>query len=302
MDGDGALGLLLLPFYCIFCCCYETPQTNGVAVHPSANRQRSRMSLLIALLILSLIFFCVGIFGITEFYSTTDTYKYTYKIGFSKHLKGIEIGMGGIIFIFPIIFFAMSIVFLVFSCGIRQYQVLPPKKYIILNILKILCIVISSILIAVSFIYSILINIAFNDIHKDKVLNIFLGYLITVYYIVCVVLLCSERKLFYLVGTSIAPGPYALFDINSQPIIRAQAVNIVNPSYVVGQVPISQMYTPNSDVQNIQNLQGNQISLNLHIKQNLDDVNSVDRMNKGNINEKKNTSVNVNNDNANNKE
>ena len=104
MDADGALALLCLPFYCFICCC-ETPKTNnGVVVHPGASHCRSRKSLLITLLILSFIYFCIGILGITEFYSTTDTYKNAYKKGLVKHLKAIEIGMGVIIFIFPIIF------------------------------------------------------------------------------------------------------------------------------------------------------------------------------------------------------
>ena len=294
MDADGALALLCLPFYCFICCC-EIPKTNnGVVVHPGASHCRSRKSLLITLLILSFIYFCIGIFGITEFYSTTDTYKNAYKKGLVKHLKAIEIGMGGIIFIFPIIFLGVSIAFLVFTCGRREYQVLPEKNFIILNILKILCIVISSILIALSFIYSVLINIIFLDIHKDKSVNIMLGYFFMLYYILSVILFSVERKHFYLVGTSTAPGPYALYDLNYQPIIRAQAVNIVSPSYVVGQVPINQMYPPNSYIQNVSD---NQKPQNLYIKQNLVDENSENRMNKEKATEKKSIDLNVNNKN-----
>ena len=294
MDADGALALLCLPFYCFICCC-ETPKTNnGVVVHPGASHCRSRISLLITLLILSFIYFCIGILGITEFYSTTDTYKNAYKKGLVKHLKAIEIGMGGIIFIFPIIFLGVSIAFLVFTCGRREYQVLPEKNFITLNILKILCIVISSILIALSFIYSVLINIIFHDIHKDKSVNIMLGYFFMLYYILSVSLFSVERKHFYLVGTSTAPGPYAWYDLNYQPIIRAQAVNIVSPSYVVGQVPINQMYPPNSYIQNVFD---NQKPQNLYIKQNLVDENSENRMNKEKATEKKSIDLNVNNKN-----
>lgn len=294
MDGDGALALLCLPFYCFICCC-ETPKANEVVVHPSAYCCRSRICILITLLILSLIYFCIGIFGITEFYSTTDTYKNAYKVGFIKHLKTIEISMGIIIFIFPIIFFGMTIAFLVFSCGRREYHVLPAKIFIKLNVLKILCIVISSILAFVSLVYSILINIAFEDVHLKKPLNIFLGYFLMLYYILYASLISTERKQFYLVGTSTSPGPFALYDLNYQPIIRAQPVNIVNPSVIVGQVPISQMYPPNSYIQNIQNENDNQKAQNLHIKQNLVDVTSEDRINKGNVSEKKTMGLNVNN-------
>ena len=191
----------------------------------------------------------------------------------------------------------MSIAFLVFTCGIREYQVLPEKNFIILNILKILCIVISSILIALSFIYSVLINIIFHDIHKDKSVNIMLGYFFMLYYILSVSLFSVERKHFYLVGTSTAPGPYALYDLNYQPIIHAQAVNIVSPSYVVGQVPINQMYPPKSYIQNIQNISDNQNPQNLYIKQNLVDENSENRMNKEKATEKKSIDLNVNNKN-----
>ena len=139
-----------------------------------------------------------------------------------------------------------------------------------------------------------MINIIFHDIHKDKSVNKMLGYFFMLYYILSVSLFSVERKHFYLVGTSTAPGPYALYDLNYQPIIRAQAVNIFSPSYVVGQVPINQMYPPNSYIQNISD---NQKPQNLYIKQNLVDENSENRMNKEKATEKKSIDLNVNNKN-----
>ena len=162
MAGDDALGLILLPCFC-FLCCLEMSKNNQAANAPpnhSANNCRSRICLLVTLLILSLIYSLFGILGMMQFFSTTSEFKTINKKGIVKYLKGIEIGIGGILYVFPIIFFGMSIAFLVFTCGRREYQVLSVKKYMILNTLKIVCIVISSIFIALSLLYSVLITIA----------------------------------------------------------------------------------------------------------------------------------------------
>ena len=113
---------------------------NPVVINPSyttGHNCAARISELIFLMIFSLIFFCLGIFGMTEFYSTTDSYKSINKTGIVKHLKGIEIGLGGIILVFPIIFFGVAIAFLVFTCGKKEYQVLPIKTNVLLSSINI---------------------------------------------------------------------------------------------------------------------------------------------------------------------
>ena len=263
---------------------------NSVVNNPSytaGNDCKSRISSLIFSMMFSLIFFCLGIFGMTEFYSTTDSYKYIEKIGIVKHLKGIEIGLGGIVLAFPIIFFGMSITFLVFTCGKREYQVLPVKLYIKLNILKILCIVLSALFFALSLLYSILITKALNDIRVEGVANMMIGYLIMLYYIVCICIFIDERRTFVLVGTSEAPGPYAKYDLNYQPIVRENPENINNPVIGDGQTREVQIHYSNFSNAYMQNATKNQNLQNLYIKQNSIPRNSGDRMISGNTNEKK---------------
>ena len=200
----------------------------------------------------------------TELYSTTDSYKSVKKTGIVKHLKGIEIGLGGIVFAFPLIFFGMSIAFLVFTCGKREYQVLPVKLYIKLNILKILCIVLSALFAALSILFSALITKALNDIKEEGIANMMVGYLIILYYIFCICIFAGERSIFASVGTSEAPGPYAIYDLNYQPIIRENPENVNNQGINDGK-------TREVQIQNI--MIGN----------------SGDRMIDGNINEQNNT-------------
>ena len=131
----------------------------------------------------------------TRIYSKHSLYYFVnnnpkYNNGILKHVKGIEIGIGGIILLFPIIFLAISIAFLVFICGKnKEFQVLSVKKYFILNIIKIICIVLSSILIILSVLYSILIVKAYNQIYFSyqidsltKLIGQICGALFIVYY------------------------------------------------------------------------------------------------------------------------
>ena len=56
---------------------------NPVINNPSytaGNNPKSRISSLIFSMMFSLIFFCLGVFGMTEFYSTTDAYKSIKKL------------------------------------------------------------------------------------------------------------------------------------------------------------------------------------------------------------------------------
>jgi len=292
MDGGGASALICLPCYCCLCC-FENPVPETVANSPqnhASNNCKSRISTLITLMLFSLIFSCVGIFAMTEFCSKTDFYNSINLTGISKHLKGIEYGLGGVVYVFPIIFFGMSIAFLVFSCGRREYQVLPTKKYVILNILKIICIALSIVLIALSLLYSILITMALNDIRYDGPVNMMLGYLTILYYIIAVSLFAVERRSFTLVGTCITPRPYAIYDINFQPIVRERAAYITYPGLIDAQGQNVPIYSSNVDVQKVPN---NQNIQNVYIQQNYVDGSTGDRMNSNYINEKKNIDVNI---------
>ena len=292
MDGGGASALICLPCYCCLCC-FENPKPETVANSPqnlASNNCKSRISTLITLMLFSLIFSCVGIFAMTEFCSKTDFYNSINLTGISKHLKGIEYGLGGVVYVFPIIFFGMSIAFLVFSCGRREYQVLPTKKYVILNILKIICIALSIVLIALSLLYSILITMALNDIRYDGPVNMMLGYLTILYYIIAVSLFAVERRSFTLVGTCITPGPYAIYDINFQPIVGEKPAGIINP-FSDGQGQNVPIYSSNAFIKNAPN---NQNIQNLYIQQNIPvGSSSIDRMNIDYIKEKNNQNLNI---------
>ena len=50
------------------------PVTNN-PYYTAGNNPKSRISSLIFSTMFSLIFFCLGVFGMTEFYSTTDAYE-----------------------------------------------------------------------------------------------------------------------------------------------------------------------------------------------------------------------------------
>ena len=83
MDGSGAAAIICLPIYCCFCC-FGISKTEMVANSPqnhASNNCISRISTLIGLMIISLIFSCLGIFAITEFCSSTDSYNSIYKTG-----------------------------------------------------------------------------------------------------------------------------------------------------------------------------------------------------------------------------
>ena len=90
----------------------------------------------------------------------------------------------------------MSIAFLVFTCGRREYQVLHVKKFMVLNTLKIVCIVLSSIFIALSLLYSVLITIALNNIRHNGPINLLVGYMIV--YIILFVYVYSRVRRDYL--------------------------------------------------------------------------------------------------------
>ena len=203
----------------------------------------------------------------------------------AKHLKGIEFGLGGIVLAFPIIFFGMSIAFLVFTCGKKEFQVLPVKLYSKLNSLKKLCIVFSALFTALSILYAALLTQALNDIKAEGIANMMIGYLIILYYIVCICIFVDERRTFVLVGTSESPGPYAKYDLNYQPIIRENSEKVNNQGIGDAQTRVVQIHHSNYSNEYMQNASKKQNNQNVYIKQNIMVGNSDDRMTDGDINE-----------------
>lgn len=98
---------------CCFCCC------------------STRKSLLIYLIVITSIAISYGLFTIISFGSSTSAYKSQKDIsGVIKHLKGIENGIGGLLFLFELIFLGCEIFFLIFVCGQQEYTVLSEKNLI----------------------------------------------------------------------------------------------------------------------------------------------------------------------------
>ena len=173
------------------------------------------------------------------------------NFGVIKKLKGIECGLGIVLFIFPGIFLGVEILFLIFVCGIKEYKVLSTKMYNIFNIIKIVCIILSTLFIFLSVLYSALLIVALLQkitvaLFPDScTVGIVIGIVDGIYgfyfYIALSCAFCTERKKFMLVGSADNPGPDAKYDLNEN--------------------PISQRVIPVSSAQQI-NMQNNQLNLN----------------------------------------
>ena len=192
-----------------------------------------------------------------------DTKNKTY--GLVKSLKGIENGIGVILFIFPIIFLAAEIVFLIFIRGIKEYQVLPNNTFNALNIIKILCITISTVFIFLSIFYGAILVLTFvqyinlvpvmDSCATGIIVGMVFGYYGFWYYIILACAFCSERNKFINVGCEEKPGPEAQYDINGNVIIRS--LPVVQQIIIPGQIPImnptmvpfQQQYTLNQQPQ-----------------------------------------------------
>ena len=186
--------------------------------------------------------------------------------GLIKRLKGIENGLGSILFIFPIIFFAVEIFYFVFVCGIGETQVLKTKTYNILYYVKIIIYTLSIIFIFLSIAYSFLMvgaliqYLVFAEAVDSCAFGIMygmvFGYYGFWYYITLSCIFGRERQLFIEVGCQAAPGIKATYDVNGNFIVRAAVIpspQIVqlNP-YVVGQpmnIPYQQVQVYNRSSQ-----------------------------------------------------
>ena len=237
-----------------------------------------------------------------------------------KSLKGIENGLGVILFIFPLIFLILEIIFLIFACGIKEYKVLPNNTFNILNTLKIICITLSTIFIFLSILYGILLVVIFvqylnligilDSCLIGIIVGMVYGYYGLWYYIILSCAFCNERTKFLNVGSEGKPGPEAMYDINgnpiiksSQPIIIAQPIQPQNPQVVeVKQNPINY----NQNYSNSNGIGGEYIVVNGITYKRVDNVNvnininnnRMDNNNYDNIacnNNYDNSKININN-------
>ena len=188
-----------------------------------------------------------------------DLNKHSY--GLIKSLKGIENGLGVIIFIFTIIFLAAEIVYLIFAWGTKEFQILPTSTFNIWNGIKIGVYAFSIVFIFLSFLYGLLLFIAFFqwlalvEFIDSCSLGILVGYVYGYYGIwIFITLACGfgkERSLFVEVGSEAKPGPKAEYDVNGNPVVKAAV--IVNPQVIVqpvgGVVPYQQVQVLNQQPQ-----------------------------------------------------
>ena len=196
------------------------------------------------------------------------------NFGVIKKLKGIECGLGIVLFIFPGIFLGVEILFLIFVCGIKEYKVLSTKMYNIFNIIKIVCIILSTLFIFLSVLYSALLIVALFQkitvaLFPDScTVGIVIGIVDGIYgfyfYIALSCAFCTERKKFLLVGSADNPGPDAKYDLNENPIAQrvipvssAQQLNMQNNQLNLN--PNTKLPRNNNDFSNQQN-DGEQIT------------------------------------------
>jgi hypothetical protein len=168
------------------------------------------------------------------------------NIGVIKSLKGIDNGLGVILFIFSFLLLGAEVFYLIFACGIKESQVLSAKLYSIFNIFKIITYAISITSIFLSILYGILLLIALiqyaaliNIIDSCSV-GIILGMVYSYYcfwvYITLSCIFGKERKLFIDVGSAENPGTGAMYDISGNAIVKAvitSQVVALNPQIIV---------------------------------------------------------------------
>ena len=179
--------------------------------------------------------------------------------GMVKSLKGIENGLGVVLFIFPILFLVAEIVFLVFSWGNKEFQIMKTSTYNILYVLKIIAYALAIIFIFLAVLYGCLLIVALaqyislvtflDSCARGIIIGIVFGYYCFWYYIILSCGFASERNLFISIGSEEKPGANAQYDVNGNPIVRAilsaQPVIGVNPQMVVQPIqPVQQMAIP----------------------------------------------------------
>ena len=183
--------------------------------------------------------------------------------GVLKSLKGIENGLGTVLFIFPLLFLIAEIVYLIFTCGISENQVHSLTTFNVLNILKSSTYSLSIIFIFLAILYGILLFIALmqyysfysyfpdEEIPEGKcssgiIYGMVFGYYSFYFYITLATILGRERALFLEVGSQEKPGPRAEYDINGNMIARAVVTQqvVTVPQMVVQPMTIPYQQVP----------------------------------------------------------
>ena len=176
--------------------------------------------------------------------------------GLIKSLKGIENGLGVVLFIFPLIFLITEIIFMITICGIKEYQVLSDTAFKVFNAIRILCITLSTIFIFLSILYSVLLVVVLVQYIKlvtiidscviGIIIGMVYGYYGLWYYIILSCAFCNERTLFLKVGCESNPGPDAQYRLNGEQIIRNQGTQILP---IIINNPTPQNHDPSSSIQ-----------------------------------------------------
>ena len=163
----------------------------------------------------------------TESMNRINSFTYDYlsqeSYGFVKSLKGIENGLGVILFVFALIFLAAAIVYLIFAWGIKETRVMRTKIFNIFNIIKIITYTLSIIFIFLSVLYGTLLIVAlvqYVNLLKNLdscavriLIGIIFGYYCFWYYIILACAFGKEHNLFKLVGSEANPGPKAEYEL-----------------------------------------------------------------------------------------
>ena len=194
--------------------------------------------------------------SLNEIYNLDESATYNY--GVLKSLKDIEGGLGVILFIFPIIFLVIEIVFLIFSWGNKEFTPVTITQFKVFSIIKGVCIALSVIFIFLSIVYGILLVVSLIQYlgiipHTDSCsiglyVGMVYGYYLFIYYINLSFALCTERRLFISVGTIESPGTGARFDVNGNPIVVPVQGQVTQPI-----IYTSMQQTNNQMIQNTQN-------------------------------------------------
>ena len=207
---------------------------------------KSRNSFLITIMVFSVIPFIIGIILSRHLATNTKSYrafiseleslisnntnsenitkpeKKSYNI--IKNITDFEYYFEKLLYIFPIIFFVFTVFFMIFSGGEDQYKLLSTTIFMIYNVTKILCIILSSICLVLSSIYFGILIGALKQYEKfvkeadecnlDLTLGIVFGFIGILYYLHLVCFFAIERSMMIAVGTVENPGPAVKYDRN----------------------------------------------------------------------------------------
>ena len=175
-------------------------------------------------------------------------------------LKGIENGLGVVLFVFSLIFIIILVVYIILAWGIKETQLMRTTPYNILNGFKIGTMTLAIIFIFLAILYAVLLIVAMieyislvdniDSCASGIIIGIIYGWYSFWYYIILSCALSREHTLFKEVGSELKPGPKAEYDVFGNPIIR-QAVIVQQVVGVTPQIIGQPMVDPNMPYQQI---------------------------------------------------